>query len=103
MKTVKFNHEKSLDSYNSPTKSHSMSSLGDHDFQLTTLDPIFNASDKSKKEIPATKNQITDEKLLQVLKSITSCTNLTDISSMDSDDRLGEIRGLLIQLECLAK
>jgi hypothetical protein len=30
------------------------------------------------------------------------CTNLTDISSMDSDDRLGEIRGLLIQMELLA-
>jgi len=95
MKTVKFNNEKSLDSYNSPTKSHSMSSLGDGDFQLTSLDPILNESDNSKK-LTSTKNQITDEKLLQVLKSITSCTNLTDISSMDSDDRLGEIRGLLI-------
>jgi hypothetical protein len=40
MKTVKFNQEKSLDSYNSPTKSHSMSSLGENDFQLTTIDPI---------------------------------------------------------------
>ena len=52
MKTVKFNNEKSLDSYNSPTKSHSMSSLGDGDFQLTTLDPILNASDNSKKLTP---------------------------------------------------
>ena len=32
MKSVKFKEEASLDSYNSPTKSHSMSSLGDNDF-----------------------------------------------------------------------
>ena len=47
MKSVKFS-DPTLDSYNSPTKSHSMSSLGDGDFQLTTLDPIYNSSGHSK-------------------------------------------------------